>query len=42
MVIRGDAGTILPCRMTPVVERAYIDTLTIALRSGYEVLQNGD
>ena len=41
MVIHGGAGTILRSRMTPVMEKAYIDTLTIALRAGYEILQRG-
>ncbi|PYO08999.1 MAG: beta-aspartyl-peptidase [Gemmatimonadetes bacterium] len=41
MVIHGGAGTILRSRLTPVMEKAYIDTLTIALRTGYEILQRG-
>src|SRR6266568_1491081 len=41
MVIHGGAGTILRSRMTPVMEKAYIDTLTIALRTGYQILQRG-
>src|SRR2546422_896697 len=39
MVIHGGAGTILPSRMTPGMGKAYIDTFTIALRTGYESLQ---
>ncbi len=39
MVIRGGAGTILRSRMTPFMEKAYIDTLTIAQRTGYGILQ---
>lgn len=27
--------------MTPAMEKAYIDTLTIALRTGYGILQRG-
>ncbi|PYO77995.1 MAG: hypothetical protein DMD63_08905 [Gemmatimonadetes bacterium] len=41
MVIHGGAGTILRSRMTPAVEKAYIDTLTIALHTGYEILERG-
>lgn len=41
MVIHGGAGTILRQNMTPVMERAYIDTLTIALRTGYQILARG-
>ena len=41
MVIHGGAGTILRSRMTPAVEKAYIDTLTIALHTGYEILPRG-
>jgi L-asparaginase / beta-aspartyl-peptidase len=41
MVIHGGAGTILRQNMTPVMEKAYIDTLTIALRTGYEILARG-
>jgi beta-aspartyl-peptidase (threonine type) len=41
MVIHGGAGTILRQNMTPALEKAYIDTLTIALRTGYEILARG-
>ena len=41
MVIHGGAGTILRERMTPAMEKAYIDTLTIALRTGYQILARG-
>ncbi len=41
MVIHGGAGTILRSNMTPVMEKAYIDTLTIALRTGYQILARG-
>ena len=41
MVIHGGAGTILRQSMTPEMEKAYIDTLTIALRTGYQILARG-
>jgi beta-aspartyl-peptidase (threonine type) len=41
MVIHGGAGTILRQNMTAEMEKAYIDTLTIALRTGYQVLARG-
>ncbi|HEY8851085.1 MAG TPA: isoaspartyl peptidase/L-asparaginase [Gemmatimonadaceae bacterium] len=41
MVIHGGAGTILRQTMTPAMEKAYIDTLTIALRTGYQILARG-
>src|SRR5688500_11756863 len=41
MVIHGGAGTILRQNMTPEMEKAYIDTLTIALRTGYQILARG-
>ena len=41
MVIHGGAGTILRKNMTPAMEKAYIDTLTIALRTGYRILARG-
>jgi L-asparaginase / beta-aspartyl-peptidase len=41
MVIHGGAGTILRQSMTPELEKAYIDTLTIALRTGYQILARG-
>ncbi|GAC1409867.1 MAG: hypothetical protein NVSMB53_02940 [Gemmatimonadaceae bacterium] len=41
MVVHGGAGTILKQNMTPGMEKAYIDTLTIALRTGYQILARG-
>src|ERR1700694_775053 len=41
LVIHGGAGTILRQNMTPEMEKAYIDTLTIALRTGYQILARG-
>jgi beta-aspartyl-peptidase (threonine type) len=41
MVIHGGAGTILKENLTPQLEKAYIDTLTIALRTGYQILARG-
>jgi len=41
MVIHGGAGTILRQNMTAEMEKAYIDTLTIALRTGYQILARG-
>lgn len=41
MVIHGGAGTIRRESMTPATEKAYRDTLTIALRRGYEILARG-
>jgi beta-aspartyl-peptidase (threonine type) len=41
MVIHGGAGTILRQNMTAETEKAYIDTLTIALRTGYAILARG-
>jgi beta-aspartyl-peptidase (threonine type) len=41
LVIHGGAGTILRQNMTPVMEKAYVDTLTIALRTGYDILARG-
>jgi beta-aspartyl-peptidase (threonine type) len=41
MVIHGGAGTIIRQNMTPAMEKAYIDTLTIALRTGYQILSRG-
>src|SRR5687767_1972724 len=41
MVIHGGAGTILKQNMTAEAEKAYIDTLTIALRTGYAILARG-
>ncbi|HEU4746852.1 MAG TPA: isoaspartyl peptidase/L-asparaginase, partial [Gemmatimonadaceae bacterium] len=41
LVIHGGAGTLTRESMTPVVEKAYRDTLTIALRRGYDILARG-
>src|SRR5687768_3227955 len=41
IVIHGGAGTISRESMTPALEKAYRDTLTIALRRGYEILARG-
>ena len=41
MVIYGGAGAITRSSMTPAVEKAYVDTLTIALRRGYDILSRG-
>jgi beta-aspartyl-peptidase (threonine type) len=41
MVIHGGAGAILRSSMTPEMEKAYMDTLTIALRTGYQILSRG-
>ena len=41
IVIHGGAGTITRSSMTPAMERAYFDTLTIALRRGYDILARG-
>jgi L-asparaginase / beta-aspartyl-peptidase len=41
MVIHGGAGTIRRESMMPTTEKAYRDTLTIALRRGYEILARG-
>ena len=41
MVIHGGAGTILRRNMTPAMEKAFRDTLTIALRTGYAILARG-
>lgn len=41
MVIHGGAGTILKKNMTPEKEKAYIDALTKALQTGYNVLKSG-
>jgi hypothetical protein len=40
-VIHGDAVTIRRSSMTPELEKAYVDTLTIALRRGYDILSRG-
>ena len=41
MVIHGGAGTIRRSSMTPEMEKPYVDTLTIALRRGYDILSRG-
>src|SRR5688500_17526181 len=41
MVIHGGAGTIRRDKMTAATAKAYRDTLTIALRRGYESLARG-
>lgn len=41
MVIHGGAGTISRESLTPEMEKAYRDTLSIALRRGYEILARG-
>ncbi|MFN2636458.1 MAG: isoaspartyl peptidase/L-asparaginase family protein [Gemmatimonadaceae bacterium] len=41
MVMHGGAGTILRQNMTPAMEQAYRDTLSIALRTGYQILNRG-
>ena len=41
LVIHGGAGTILKSEMTSERERAYRDSLTWALRKGYEILKRG-
>jgi L-asparaginase / beta-aspartyl-peptidase len=41
LVIHGGAGTILKKNMTPEKEKAYLDALKQALRSGYKILDKG-
>ena len=41
LVIHGGAGTLRRETMTPVMEKAYRDTLSIALRRGYDILARG-
>lgn len=41
LVIHGGAGTLRRESMTPVMEKAYRDTLSIALRRGYDILARG-
>ena len=41
MVIHGGAGTLRRESMTPALEKAYRDTLSIALRRGYDILSRG-
>jgi beta-aspartyl-peptidase (threonine type) len=40
MVIHGGAGTILRKNMTPEKEKAYINVLTLALQTGYDLLKS--
>lgn len=41
MIIHGGAGTLSRESMSPALEKAYRDTLTLALRRGYEILARG-
>jgi beta-aspartyl-peptidase (threonine type) len=41
MVIHGGVGVIPRQNLTPEMEKAYVDTLTIALRTGYAILARG-
>ena len=41
LVIHGGAGTLRRDRMPPALEQAYRDTLSIALRRGYDILARG-
>ena len=41
LVIHGGVGTLSRASMTPALEKAYRDTLSIALRRGYEILARG-
>ena len=41
LVIHGGAGTLSRETMTPAIEKAYRDTLSIALRRGYDILARG-
>lgn len=41
LVIHGGAGTITKASMTPEKEKAYKETLNLALQTGYEILKNG-
>ncbi|MGJ1285593.1 isoaspartyl peptidase/L-asparaginase family protein [Sphingobacterium spiritivorum] len=41
LAIHGGAGTILRSNMTPEMEKAYKDALTLALQKGYEQIKNG-
>ncbi len=42
IAIHGGAGTISKQRLTPELEKAYIDTLESALNAGYALLRNGE
>jgi len=41
LAIHGGSGTILKKRMTPELEKAYMDGLNDALNSGYNILEKG-
>ncbi|MEJ5962612.1 isoaspartyl peptidase/L-asparaginase family protein [Pedobacter immunditicola] len=41
MVVHGGAGTILKKNMSPEMEKAYIEVLTMALQTGYKALKSG-
>lgn len=41
-VVHGGAGTILKENMTPELEQAYVETLTLAVKTGYGLLNKGD
>ena len=41
IAIHGGAGTIVKEDMTPALERAYRNGLTVAIEAGYEILKNG-
>ena len=40
LVIHGGAGVVFSAKMTPEVKKSYEDALRLALRTGYDVLQN--
>ena len=41
LVVHGGAGTILPENLTPELETQFEDALAVALRAGFDRLQNG-
>ena len=41
IVIHGGAGTILKENMTPELESAYLQKLEEAVKTGYQILQDG-
>ena len=41
IVIHGGAGTILKENMTPELESAYLNKLEEAIKTGYDILNNG-
>ena len=41
IVIHGGAGTILKDNMTPELESAYLNKLEEAVKTGYQILQEG-